>query len=107
MKKNIVIALLAGVAAVSSAYTYAADAFPNKPIRLVVNFGAGGSTDIAARIVAKKLASILGQGVVVENRSGGGGTIGPSYLAKQGAGRIHHRPAPPRARSPRRPGCTR
>ncbi len=83
MKKNIVIALLASVAAVSSAYTHAADAFPNKPIRLVVNFGAGGSTDIAARIVAKKLASILGQGVVVENRSGGGGTIGPSYLAKQ------------------------
>lgn len=56
--------------------------FPSKPLRIVVQYQAGGSTDILARIVAEGLSKRLGQPVVVENRSGAGGIIGTDYVAK-------------------------
>jgi tripartite-type tricarboxylate transporter receptor subunit TctC len=56
--------------------------WPQKPIRIVVGFGAGGGTDIAARIVAQPLSEILGQPVVVENKPGGGGTTAAEQVAR-------------------------
>jgi tripartite-type tricarboxylate transporter receptor subunit TctC len=59
-----------------------AQAWPSKPLRLVVPFTAGGSTDVVARIVAEKLSPRLGQAVLVENKAGAGGAIGSEYVAK-------------------------
>ena len=56
--------------------------YPAKPIRLMVPFPPGGSTDIVARIVAQKLSERLGQQMVIENRGGAGGTIGTAQVAK-------------------------
>ncbi len=57
-------------------------AYPVKPIRLVVPFVPGGSTDLIARLMGQKLDEVLGQQVVVENRAGAGGNIGVEYVAK-------------------------
>ena len=56
--------------------------FPSRPVRMVVPFGAGTTTDIVARVVAEGLAKPLGQTVVVENRAGAGGNIGSDLVAK-------------------------
>jgi tripartite-type tricarboxylate transporter receptor subunit TctC len=59
-----------------------AQSYPNKPVRLVVPFPAGGATDIFARVLSQKMGDKLGQSVVVENRPGAGGTIGADLAAK-------------------------
>jgi tripartite-type tricarboxylate transporter receptor subunit TctC len=56
--------------------------WPTKPIRIMVGFGAGGGTDVATRIVADPLAELLGQGIVVENKPGAGGTLAGDIVAK-------------------------
>ena len=61
---------------------HAQTAWPAKPIRMVVGFAAGGSTDVTARIIAQALSERLGQPVVVENRGGAGGNIGAEAVAK-------------------------
>ena len=59
-----------------------AHAFPDRPVTLVVPFPAGGPTDIVARVVAQRMSSLLGQALVVENRSGAAGQIGAASVAK-------------------------
>ncbi len=60
----------------------AADPYPNKPIRLIVPYAAGGGTDVMARAFAQRLASALSVQIVVENRNGAGGNIAASAVAK-------------------------
>jgi len=63
----------------------ASDAWPSRPIRWVVPYPPGGSTDMLARVVGLKLGERLGQPVVVENKAGAGGNLGTDYVAKQPA----------------------
>jgi len=77
-----VVAVLSAVLLALFTSAAAAQPYPSKPIRLMVPFPPGGSTDIVARIVAQKLGTQLGQPLVIENRGGAGGTLGTAVVAK-------------------------
>src|SRR6187551_955656 len=70
---------LIGSLAVASAF---AQGYPNKPIKVVVPWPPGQATDVAARVVSEKMATALGQQLVIENRAGAGGTIGTDFAAR-------------------------
>ena len=73
---------LLAIALVFSAGAALAQSYPNKAVRVIVPFPAGGSTDIVGRTVAQKLSELWGQPVVVDNRAGGGTVIGTDIVAK-------------------------
>jgi tripartite-type tricarboxylate transporter receptor subunit TctC len=79
---TLVAACIAAAAAVFPGAVSAQSDYPNKPLRLIVPFPPGGSTDIIGRIVAQRLGEKLGQQIVVDNRGGAGGTIGTDAAAK-------------------------
>ena len=74
--------LACSLALVAAGAAFAADPYPGRPVRVVVPFAAGGTTDIFARLVADKLGQNLGQQFIVENRGGAGGNIGTDAVAK-------------------------
>jgi tripartite-type tricarboxylate transporter receptor subunit TctC len=74
--------LAASLALACAGFAHAQDDYPNHPVRIIVPFSAGGSTDVVARILADKLAAELKQNFVVENRGGAGGNIGADAVAK-------------------------
>src|SRR5687767_11944727 len=80
--RKLPIAQLMAIAFAASPGTAASQAYPNKAVRVIVPFAAGGSTDIVGRTVAQKLAEMWGQPVVVDNRPGGGTVIGTEIVAK-------------------------
>lgn len=84
MSKSIILRALC-VAAFAASLTVApatAQDWPNKPIKIVVGFGAGGGTDIVTRIIADPLSEVLKTSIVVENKPGAGGTIASDSVAK-------------------------
>ena len=81
MKKNF-LRITLGAALTFSAFGAAHAAYPDKPIRVIVPFAPGGSTDIVTRVVAAKMGEILGQTMVVENKGGAGGAIGAAEAAR-------------------------
>jgi tripartite-type tricarboxylate transporter receptor subunit TctC len=74
--------LLAGTIATLIAGTAGAQAFPNRPLRLIIPMGAGGATDIFIRTIVPKLSETLGQQIVVDNRPGANGVIGEEMTVK-------------------------
>ena len=76
------LALIAGTVTAQSASTGSGQAWPTKPIRVVITFAPGGSSDIVARLLSGPLQEKLGQTIIVDNRPGGGGTIGADIVAK-------------------------
>lgn len=75
--------LIAGAMLLAAATSASAQSWPSKPVRIVVPVTAGSATDVTARVIAEQLSPLLGQTVVVENRTGAGGTTGMGYVAKQ------------------------
>ena len=89
-RRQAVVAVMGGIVSAMAgvlpshalADTAAASAFPQRPIKLVVPFAPGGSTDIVARLVAEAMHAPLGQSVVVENKAGAGGMVGAEAVAR-------------------------
>jgi tripartite-type tricarboxylate transporter receptor subunit TctC len=79
---NVVVAAAACLGMAGGAW---ADAYPSKPVRLIVPFAPGGTTDIVARTVAEKITQPLGQTMIVENKAGGGGSVGATEIAHSAA----------------------
>ena len=80
--RRLAIALLALCALPAFAQQAGAPAWPAKPIRYIVPFAPGGTTDILARVVGEKLGAALGQQIVIDNKAGQGGSVGSAELAR-------------------------
>src|SRR5215470_2435802 len=82
LSRRRILHLAAGVPALASGRANADDRYPSKPVRIVVSFSAGGPTDTVARVMGAKMAELLGQQFVIENKAGAGGNIGADVVAK-------------------------
>nr|MBF0684801.1 tripartite tricarboxylate transporter substrate binding protein [Pseudomonas sp.] len=82
MKKTLISLVAAAVAVFAATSAPAQEAYPTRPIRLIVGFSAGGPTDVIARVVARDMSETLGQSVVVENKPGANSMIATDYAAR-------------------------
>ena len=82
MRRRLVTIIAAGLALASQANPAAAQAFPVKPVRMIIGLSAGGTTDLVGRLLAQRLGDAWGQTVVVENRTGASGMIAAEAVAK-------------------------
>ncbi len=82
MKKSMLLILYCLAAFRIAPFAFAADVYPNKPIRMVVTFPAGGPTDVIMRVIGQKLSDGWGHPVVIDNRGGAGGIIGTEIVAR-------------------------
>jgi tripartite-type tricarboxylate transporter receptor subunit TctC len=82
LNRRRVLVAACGAALVASPFAVQADTWPSKPVKIVVSFAPGGTTDILARYLADKLTTHLGQVFIVDNRPGAGGLVGNDYVAK-------------------------
>src|SRR5882757_10505470 len=82
MKRRMLLAATAASGLVATPFAAMAQAYPSKPITVIVPFAAGGPTDALARVLCQKMSEILGQQLVIENIGGAGGTIGVNKVAK-------------------------
>ena len=82
MKRRVFVAAMTVLAALSPLDAGAQDAWPNKPVRIVVPFAPGGTSDVLARVIGERLTTALGKPVVIDNRAGAGGVIGADAVAK-------------------------
>jgi tripartite-type tricarboxylate transporter receptor subunit TctC len=83
MHRRTLLAAATGAAlALAGGAVHAQSTYPNKPVRLVVPFAPGGTTDIVARVVSEKVGTALGQTMIVENKAGGGGSVGATEIAR-------------------------
>jgi len=83
MHRRTLLAAATGAAlALTGGASHAQSAYPTKPVRLVVPFAPGGTTDIVARVVSEKVGAALGQTMIVENKAGGGGSVGATEIAR-------------------------
>jgi tripartite-type tricarboxylate transporter receptor subunit TctC len=80
--RRLLLAAMAAALTWSSTPGARADAYPDRPIRLIVNSAVGGGLDVTARLLAEKLAEKLGKAVIVDNRPGAGGVMGAAQVAK-------------------------
>jgi tripartite-type tricarboxylate transporter receptor subunit TctC len=81
-KRIMVVLLLSGVALAQIAQAWSAEAYPTKPIRMVVGYPPGGANDLVGRALATRMSPRLGQQVIVENRAGAAGNIGTELVAR-------------------------
>ena len=81
-RRTLIAASIGTALAALSGAVSAQSAYPNKPVRLVVPFAPGGTTDIVARVVSEKINIAFGQTMIVENKAGGGGSVGATEIAR-------------------------
>ena len=81
--------LVAVASLITASLAAQAQSWPERPVRLVVPFPAGGATDLVARVIAQRVSRDIGQQVIVDNKAGAGGTIGSVEVAKAAADGLH------------------
>lgn len=82
LTRTLILTLSAGCGVLFATSSFAQDAFPNRPVKIIVALPPGGSVDTVARLVAQHLAADLGQPFVLDNKAGASGQIGVSLVAR-------------------------